>query len=111
MLWIYDYKNLLGGVIVVKKVIVVLGIGVVVVFVSFINVSVFEKGIVIVSVLNIRSGLSFDCDKVVKLYKGKIVEILEKFNGWYKVRVLSFVVGWGSVKYILISGLFEGILS
>jgi len=98
----------LGGVIVVKKAIAALGIGAVAVSVSSINASALEKGTVTASALNIRSGPSSDCDKVAKLYKGKTVEILEKSNGWYKVRVSSSVVGWGSAKYISTSGSSEG---
>ncbi|MCC0629008.1 SH3 domain-containing protein [Clostridioides sp. ES-S-0108-01] len=91
-----------------KKAITALGIGAVAVSVSSINASALEKGIVTASALNIRSGPSSDCDKVAKLYKGKTVEILEKSNGWYKVRVSSSVVGWGSAKYISTSGSSEG---
>lgn len=92
---------------VVKKAIAALGIGAVAVSVSSINASALEKGVVTASALNIRSGPSADCDKVAKLYKGKTVEILEKSNGWYKVRVSSSVVGWGSAKYISTSGSSE----
>ncbi len=77
-----------------EKAIAALGIGAVAVSVSSINASALEKGTVTASALNIRSGPSSDCDKVAKLYKGKTVEILEKSNGWYKVRVSSSVVGW-----------------
>ncbi|HEL5686249.1 TPA: SH3 domain-containing protein [Clostridioides difficile] len=91
-----------------KKAIAALGIGAVAVSVSSINASALEKGTVTASALNIRSGPSSDCDKVAKLYKGKTVEILEKSNGWYKVRVSSSVVGWGSAKYISTSGSSEG---
>lgn len=35
--------------------------------------------------LNIRSGPSTDCDKVGKLYTGKIVEILGLQDGWYQI--------------------------
>ncbi|MDB0440529.1 ligand-binding protein SH3 [Clostridioides difficile] len=94
----------MGGVIVVKKAITALGIGAVAVSVSSIHASALEKGVVTASALNIRSGPSADCDKVAKLYKGKTVEILEKSNGWYKVRVSNSVVGWGSAKYISTSG-------
>lgn len=90
-----------------KKAIAALGIGAVAVSVSSINASALEKGIVTASALNIRSGPSTNCDKVAKLYKGKAVEILEKSNGWYKVRVSGSIVGWGSAKYISTSGSSE----
>lgn len=90
-----------------KKAITALGLGAVAISVSSIDASALEKGVVTASALNIRSGPSADCDKVAKLYKGKTVEILEKSNGWYKVRVSNSVVGWGSSKYISTGGSSE----
>ena len=40
---------------------------------------------VTVSSLNIRSGPSTDHAKAGKLYAGKVVEILESVNGWYRI--------------------------
>jgi cell wall-associated NlpC family hydrolase len=44
-----------------------------------------EYARVIVSSLNIRTGPSTDHAKAGKLYAGKVVEILEKVDGWYRV--------------------------
>jgi cell wall-associated NlpC family hydrolase len=83
-----------------KKAITALGIGAVAIAVNTVDASALQKGVVTAGALNIRSNPSIDSAKVGLAYKGASVEILDKSNGWYKVKVSNSLVGWGSAQYI-----------
>lgn len=85
-----------------KKAIVTMGIGALAVSLHTIEANAMEKGEISASALNIRSGPSVKESKVGKLYKGHIVEVLEKSQGWYKIKASNGLVGWGSSEYIKI---------
>ncbi len=63
-----------------------------------------KTGTVTASSLNIRSGPSTSYSIVGYTQKGDNLQILETSNGWYKVKLANGKVGWGSGKYINISG-------
>ncbi|MCR8744913.1 SH3 domain-containing protein [Romboutsia lituseburensis] len=63
-----------------------------------------KKATITTSSLNIRSGPSTSYSVVTKAYKGDKVEILESYNGWYKVKLSNGQVGWGSGSYISLDG-------
>lgn len=54
--------------------------------------------------LNIRSGASVKYPVVGKGYTNETVDILDKDNGWYKVKISNGVVGWANGSYISIEG-------
>lgn len=87
-----------------KKTIATIGIGAMAISMSAIEASAMENGIINTSALNIRSGPSTEHSRIDKAYQGNIVDILEKSNGWYKVKLSNGVVGWGSSQYITING-------
>ncbi|MGL5750117.1 MAG: SH3 domain-containing protein [Paraclostridium sp.] len=62
-----------------------------------------KVGTVTASALNIRSGPSTSNSITTKAYRGDKVEILETSNGWYKVKLSSGKIGWGSGDYITTS--------
>ncbi|MGL5316271.1 MAG: SH3 domain-containing protein [Peptostreptococcaceae bacterium] len=84
----------------VKKYIATLGIGAVAVSMNFIEADAMEKGIVTASALNIRSGPSTSDSVIGKINKGQPLEVLEKGNSWYKVKLQNGTVGWASSQYI-----------
>lgn len=49
------------------------------------------------SVLNVRSGVGTDYDKVAALRAGKVVEVLGETNGWYKIDS-----GYISAEYVVL---------
>lgn len=57
------------------------------------------KVIFVVS-LNVRSGFGISYFIIGKLNGGDVVELKVKSNGWYKVKLLSGIIGWVSVSYI-----------
>ncbi|EPZ59176.1 bacterial SH3 domain protein [[Clostridium] sordellii ATCC 9714] len=63
-----------------------------------------KTGTVTASALNIRSGPSTSYSVITNVYKGDKLEILETSNGWYKVKLANGKIGWGSGKYISVSG-------
>ncbi|WP_101508485.1 C40 family peptidase [Paraclostridium sordellii] len=63
-----------------------------------------KTGTVTASALNIRSGPSTSYSVITNVYKGDKLEILETSNGWYKVKLANGKTGWGSGKYISVSG-------
>lgn len=63
-----------------------------------------KTGTVTASALNIRSGPSTNNSVVGYASKGDKLEILETSNGWYKVKLSNGKIGWGSGKYINVSG-------
>ncbi|WGX74509.1 SH3 domain-containing protein [Paraclostridium bifermentans] len=63
-----------------------------------------KTGTVTASALNIRSGPSTNDSVVGYAYKGDKLQILETSNGWYKVKLSNGKTGWGSGKYINVSG-------
>ncbi len=63
-----------------------------------------KTGTVTASALNIRSGPSTSNSVVGYAYKGDKLQILETSNGWYKVKLSNGKIGWGSGKYINVSG-------
>lgn len=63
-----------------------------------------KTGTVTASSLNIRSGPSTSYSVVGNVYKGNTLQILETSNGWYKVKLSNGKIGWGSGKYINVSG-------
>lgn len=63
-----------------------------------------KTGTVTASALNIRSGPSTSNSVVGYAYKGDKLQILETSNGWYKVKLSNGKTGWGSGKYINVSG-------
>ncbi|WP_250673237.1 SH3 domain-containing protein [Paraclostridium ghonii] len=63
-----------------------------------------KTGTVTASALNIRSGPSTNNSVVGYASKGDKLEILETSNGWYKVKLSNGKIGWGSGKYISVSG-------
>ncbi|CEN77985.1 C40 family peptidase [Paraclostridium sordellii] len=63
-----------------------------------------KTGTVTASALNIRSGPSTSNSVITYGYKGDKLEILETSNGWYKVKLSNGKIGWGSGKYISVSG-------
>lgn len=87
-----------------KKTIATLGIGAVAFAMGSIEASAMEKGTINTSALNIRTGPSTDYNRIDKAYKGNVVEILEKSNGWYRVKLSNGTIGWGSGQYITVSG-------
>ena len=58
------------------------------------------KGIVTASTLNVRSGAGTSYSVVAKIYKNDKVDLLEKLNGWYKVKLSNGKTGWVSDDYI-----------
>ncbi|MEW9080783.1 C40 family peptidase [Terrisporobacter glycolicus] len=52
--------------------------------------------------LNVRKGPSTDYAVVAKLRNNEIVNLLEKSNGWYKVKLSNGIIGWTSGDYISI---------
>lgn len=62
-----------------------------------------QEGIVNTSVLNIRTGPSTFYNVIYKAKKSEKVSILEKNNGWYKVKLSNGKLGWASSDYIKIS--------
>ncbi len=82
-----------------KKALTALGIGAVAIAVNTVDASALQKGVVTASALNIRSNPSTNSKKIGLAYKGSSVEIIEKSNGWFKVKVSS-TVGWASAQYI-----------
>ncbi len=63
-----------------------------------------KTGTVTASALNIRSGPSTSYSIVGYASKGNNLQILETSNGWYKVKLSNGKIGWGSGKYINVSG-------
>ncbi|CEP92890.1 SH3-domain-containing protein [[Clostridium] sordellii] len=63
-----------------------------------------KTGTVTASALNIRSGPSTSYSVITNVYNGDKLEILETSNGWYKVKLANGKTGWGSGKYISVSG-------
>lgn len=60
---------------------------------------VFDKGVVVADVLNIRAGAGADFEKVAKpLSRNTPVQVLGERNGWYRVKVE--VEGWVSKGFI-----------
>ncbi|MGL6107630.1 C40 family peptidase [Romboutsia sp.] len=86
----------------VKRCIATLGIGAVAVAFSSVDSYAMEKGIITASTLNIRSGASTNNSIIGKINKGKCVDVLEKSNGWYKIKLPNGSVGWVSAQYISI---------
>lgn len=83
-----------------KKTMVAIGIGALAVSLNAAEANAMEKGTISASALNIRSGPSIKNSKLGKVYKGQTVEILEKSQGWYKIKASNGLVGWGSSEYI-----------
>lgn len=84
----------------VKKSVATIGIGALAICMSPIKVSAMENGTINTPILNIRSGPSTNYNKIDKVYKGEIVEILENSNGWKKVKLPNGKIGWASGQYI-----------
>jgi len=63
-----------------------------------------QEGVVTASALNVRSGPSTSYSVITKLYKGDKVEILERSNGWSKIKTSSGKTGWSSEEYLSTSG-------
>jgi cell wall-associated NlpC family hydrolase len=63
-----------------------------------------KTGTVTASALNIRSGPSTSYSVIGNVYRGNTLQILETSNGWYKVKLSNGKIGWGSGKYINVSG-------
>lgn len=59
-----------------------------------------QYGIVHASALNIRSGPSTSYKVINKVSRNSKLEILEKINHWYKVRLSNGTIGWASADYI-----------
>lgn len=59
-----------------------------------------QEGIVNTSVLNIRSGPSTNYTILTQVKLGNKLQILEKNNGWYKVKLSNESTGWASSYYI-----------
>ena len=59
-----------------------------------------QEGIVNTGVLNIRSGPSTNYTILTQVKLGNKLQILEKNNGWYKVKLSNRITGYASVKYI-----------
>ncbi|MBO3444603.1 C40 family peptidase [Clostridium sp. CCUG 7971] len=60
-----------------------------------------QKGKVNVSSkLNLRKEASTNSSIITKLSNGQVVDLLEKSNGWYKVKLSNGQVGWASSDYI-----------
>ena len=51
--------------------------------------------------LNIRSGAGTSYSVIAKVEYKAVVDLLEKNNGWYKVKLSNGTVGWGSSQYIV----------
>lgn len=83
-----------------KKVIATMGVGVLALSLGQSNVNAQEKGAVTVSALNIRSGPGLEHSVKGSLYKGDVVAVLEKSNGWLKIQLSNKTIGWVSDKYI-----------
>ena len=58
------------------------------------------KGRVTASALNVRSGIGTQHSVVGKLLNDTVVDLLEKSDGWYKVKLSNGVEGWCSGAYI-----------
>ncbi|RDY24053.1 peptidoglycan endopeptidase [Romboutsia maritimum] len=50
--------------------------------------------------LNIRSGTGTSYSILGKANFGEIVDIIQKSNGWYKIKLSNGTIGWGSSEYI-----------
>lgn len=85
----------------VKMCITALGIGTVALALSSVDSYAMEKGIITASTLNVRSGPSTNNSIISKINKGQYVEILEKNNVWYKVKLSNGLIGWASGCYII----------
>lgn len=83
-----------------KNMLATIGVGALAFTINTIEVNAMEQGVVNTSTLNIRSGPSTTYSKIDKVYKGNVLQILEKSNGWYKVKFASGKIGWASGKYI-----------
>ena len=57
-------------------------------------------GKVTASVLNVRSGVGTQHSVVGKLNKDTTISLLEKFEGWYKVKLSNGIEGWISGAYV-----------
>ncbi|MGL4914275.1 MAG: NlpC/P60 family protein, partial [Romboutsia sp.] len=51
--------------------------------------------------LNIRSGPNTSYPVKSKANYGEVVELIEKSNGWYKIKLSNGTIGWGSGDYII----------
>lgn len=51
--------------------------------------------------LNIRSGAGSSYSVIGKSNYSDVVDLIEKSNGWYKVKLSNGIVGWGSGDYII----------
>jgi 3D (Asp-Asp-Asp) domain-containing protein/SH3-like domain-containing protein len=60
-----------------------------------------EKGTVTADKLNVRKGPSVEDEKIDSLENGKVIEILEEENNWYKVQLSDDKTGWISGDYVL----------
>ncbi|MEG2985674.1 MAG: SH3 domain-containing protein [Peptostreptococcaceae bacterium] len=60
-----------------------------------------EKGTVTATSLNVRNGSSIENEKIGSLNNGKVIEILEEENNWYKVQLDNEKTGWVSGDYVL----------
>ncbi|MDR0879520.1 MAG: SH3 domain-containing protein [Clostridioides sp.] len=87
-----------------KKVATAIGVGAIAITVNSLNVSAAESGMVTASALNIRTSPSTQAAKAGLAYKGQTVQILEKSNGWYRVKVSNSLTGWASGQYISLGG-------
>lgn len=83
-----------------KKMLATIGLGALAFTMNSIEANAMEQGTVNTSALNIRSGPGTDYNKIDKAYKGNVLQILEKSNGWYKVKLANGNIGWGSGQYI-----------
>lgn len=83
-----------------KKTLATIGLGALAFTINSIEANAMEQGTVNTSVLNIRNGPSTDYNKIDKAYKGNVVQVLEKSNGWYKVKLTNGKIGWASGQYI-----------
>lgn len=62
-----------------------------------------QEGIVNANVLNIRSGPSTNYTVLTQVKSGDKLQILEKNNEWYKVKLSNGITGYGSEQYININ--------
>ncbi|WP_455539405.1 C40 family peptidase [Terrisporobacter sp.] len=87
------------------KIITAIGIGTVALSLGQSSVSAQEKGTVIASALNVRSGPGLNYNTKGCLYKGDTTAILDESNGWLKIQLSNGTTGWVSKKYIEIGSI------
>ncbi|MDR1773333.1 MAG: SH3 domain-containing protein [Clostridioides sp.] len=83
-----------------KQVLTVLGVGALSIAANTLDANAYQQATVTASVLNVRQNASINSSIIGKVYKGNEVEILDKSNGWYKIKVSKSLTGWASGQYI-----------